>query len=485
MALASVAIAVPLAWWIASTLLIRGNGFNDFHDFYLAARLITQGHSPYDKAALAALARSEGLQFVVGTGYSYPLPFALVMIPFVALPFTIAVLVFNGLSLALFGVTVAAWIGWAYGSNPQLRRRRLVLAGAAAAYPSVYGTIANGQAGLLLLPLLGLGTIAVLDEDRKTRRFLGGVPIGLAAIVKLTPGLFVVPMLLGREFRAATGLVVGALGALAAATLIAPWAGEGSGGLTSLLDPDSYFTNQSINGLVTRLVLPSERTVPLWNHGFDPRLPVLVLTAGFALATLWVLWRARDLLRERRGLALGLALALVGGLIGAPKGTYWNQVLVLVPAGLLLAVEAPDLRLGRLGRIDLTLLSCWLAGTIVQTVLWMSPPTKSVALAPLVTLLTSSSVYGLLALWLVLAHRLLMQTASEPSQASRPDLRSSADMVSEPTAEAGTTPSGKASKGGQTSPSATEADAEIPVTMAASWPLGTQVRWKGNGSRRS
>ena len=206
-ALALVAIGVPLAWWIASTLLIRGNGFNDFHDFYLAAQLITQGHSPYDKAALAALARSEGLSFVVGTGYSYPLPFALAMIPFVALPFTAAVLVFNGLSLVLFGVTVAAWIGWAHGSDPGLRRRRLALAGAAAAYPSVYGTIANGQAGLLLLPLLGLGTIGIL-EAKNAHRFLGGVSVGLAAIVKLTPGLFVVPMLLGREFRAAIGLVV-------------------------------------------------------------------------------------------------------------------------------------------------------------------------------------------------------------------------------------------------------------------------------------
>jgi len=411
-ALASVAIAIPLAWWIASTLLVAGNGFNDFHDFYLAAQLITQGQSPYDKAALSELARSEGLHFVVGTGYSYPLPFALAMVPFVALPFTAAVLVFNGLSLAVFGLTVAAWIGWAHGWEPTLRRRRFVLACAAAVYPSVYGTIANGQAGLVLLPLLGLGTMAAVDQGQGSRRFLGGIAIGLAAIVKLTPGLLAVPMLLGRQVRAAMGLVLGAVGALVAATLVVPWAGQGSEGMMSLLEPDSYFTNQSINGVVTRLVLPSERTVPLWNHGFDPRLPVLVLTGAFALLTLLILRKARRTLGERRGLALGIGLALVSGLIGAPKGTYWNQVMVLVPAGLLLAVEVPDLRIGRLGHIDLALLACWLAGTTVQTLLWMSPPPSTGTLAPVVTLLTSSSVYGLVALWLVLARRLLMPRSS-------------------------------------------------------------------------
>jgi alpha-1,2-mannosyltransferase len=411
-ALASVAIAIPLAWWIASTVLVAGNGFNDFHDFYLAAQLITHGQSPYDKAALAELARSEGLHFVVGTGYSYPLPFALAMIPFVALPFTAAVLVFNGMSLAVFGFTVAAWIGWAHGWEPALRRRRLVLACAAAVYPSVYGTIANGQAGLVLLPLLGLGTMAAVEQGRGSRRFLGGIAIGLAAIVKLTPGLLIVPMVLGRQVRAAMGVVLGAVGALAAATVLAPWAGEGSEGMMSLLEPDSYFTNQSINGVVTRLVLPSDRTVPLWNHGFDPRIPVLVLTGAFALLTLLILWKARRILAERRGLALGLGLALVGGLIGAPKGTYWNQVMVLVPAGLLLAVEVPDLRIGRLGRIDLALLACWLAGTTVQTLLWMSPPSSTGTFAPVVTLLTSSSVYGLFALWLVLARRLLPRRSS-------------------------------------------------------------------------
>jgi Glycosyltransferase family 87 len=409
-ALAAVAIAVPLAWWIGSTVMFHGNGFNDFHDFWLAAKLIAMGHSPYDKHALEALANTQGLHFVVGTGYSYPLPFAVAMIPFAALPFTVAVLAFTGLGLLLFGLTVAAWICWAHGSHVGLARRRLLLAAAAGLYPSVYGTVANGQAGLVLMPLLGFGAIAILD-GRRRRGIVGGLAVGLAAIVKLTPGAMVVPLALGRRWAAAGALVIGAAGSLAIATVLAPWAGEGSGGLTALLEPDSYFTNQSINGIVSRLVLPSERTVPLWNHGFDPRLPMLILTGLFALATLGILWKSRVGLRDRRGLALGLGIALVAGLIGAPKGTYWNQVMVLVPAGLLIAVEVPDLRFGRLPRLDLVLLATWILGTSVQTWLWMYPPSKSVAFAPFATILTSSSTYGLLALWLVLARRLLSRPA--------------------------------------------------------------------------
>jgi len=152
--------------------------------------------------------------------------------------------------------------------------------------------------------------------------------------------------------------------------------------------------------------------VPLWLHAFDPRLPMLVATVLFGLVTFAVLWRARDSFRARRGMALGLGFALIAALIGAPKGTYWNQVMILIPAGLLLAVEAPDLRLRRFARLDLALLFIWILGTAVQTILWIGPPSKTAAFAPLVTLLQSSSIYGLLALWLVFARRLLVSPAA-------------------------------------------------------------------------
>ncbi|MGZ6273588.1 MAG: glycosyltransferase family 87 protein [Candidatus Limnocylindrales bacterium] len=402
--LAIVAAAAPLAGWAFWALILR-LGPNDFHDYWLAGKLILQGQSPYDSAALADLARREGLSLLVGGGYSYPLPFALVMIPFALLPFAAAVTLFNSISLALFGLTVAVWLGWAHGWAPAGGRRRLATAFAAGLYPPVYGTVAMGQANLVLFPLLGIGTVLALDGSTSARRFWGGLLVGLAAVVKLVPAVLVTPLGLGRRFGAALGIAAGILGALAAAAVAVPWAAAG-GGLASLLDPDAFYTNQSINGFVTRLVIPSEKSSPLWNGGFDPRPVMLAATAAFGLVTLTVLWRARGTLLTRRGAALGLGLALVAGIVGAPKESFWNQSIALVAVGLLVAVETPDLRLAPLGRTDLCLLGAWFGSAIVWALVWAIEPPASGPLTPIVTLAWSSSLYGLVALWFLFTRRL-------------------------------------------------------------------------------
>lgn len=428
--LAIAATLMPLLAWAWTT---DHGSFNDFHDFWLAGKLLLAGHSPYDVQALRSLAATEHLSFLVGGGYSYPLPFAIFMIPFALLPFQTSLVLFLSLSIASFGLTVAAWIVWAHGWEPALGRRRLGLALAAGCYPPVFGTVANGQANLILMPLMAGGMILALTAASSRRRFGGGVLFGLAAVVKLFPGVVVVPLAIGRRWSAAVGTLAGAAGAMVAATLLAPWAAAQSGdGFARLLEPDPYFTNQSFNGFMSRLVNRSERTLPPFEHAFDPRLPMLALTAAFGLMTLALLWQARDRMTTPRGLALGLALALVAGVIGAPKNSFWNGALALPAVGLLLAFDAVDLRLRGLGRTDLILLSFWLGSSVVWTVLWMSPPPKTFALPALVTLLQSAGLYGLLALWLVLARRLTMPRAVlDPSAASAAaSLRH--DLVAEP-----------------------------------------------------
>src|ERR1035437_78059 len=256
--LAAAAIAFPLAGW-AFWSIVLGLGSNDFHDYWLAGRLILQGHSPYDMVALERLAQSEHLTFTLGGGYSYPLPFAVAMVPLAALSFGLALAAFNAISLAAFGLTVAVWVHWAHSRLAASSRPLLLVALAAGLYPPVYGTVVMGQANLILFPLLGLGVVLALDGTTVARRFWGGTLLGLAAIVKLVPGAFVVPLALGRRAGAAAGIVAGALGTLIVATLAVQWAAVGSTGLASLVDPDSFYTNQSINGFVTRLDRKSTR----------------------------------------------------------------------------------------------------------------------------------------------------------------------------------------------------------------------------------
>jgi alpha-1,2-mannosyltransferase len=418
-----VACVVPLAGWLFWAFVLR-LGPNDFHDYWLAGRLLIDGKSPYDTAAMAALARQEHLSFSLGGGYSYPLPFALAMVPFAALPFDVAVVCFNSLSLAAFGLTVAAWATVIHPGATAARWTLVALV--AGAYPPIYGTVAMGQANLILFPLLAVGAALALDGAAAAGRpparpFVGGLLLGLAAAVKLVPGALIVPLALGRKWATSSGLAVGATGAMAISAAIVPWAVSGSGGLASLLDPDGFYTNQSINGFVTRLVTATSRSLPLASGAFEPRPVMLAATALFGLVTLAVLWRSRAKMTSRRGLAYGLAFALVAATIGAPKTSFWNESILLVAVALVLAVEAPDLRpvarpgdwADRLDRLDVGLLAFWFGSALLWALVWAIEPGRGGAFSAAVNLAWSASLYGMLALWLLLARGLLRCGALE------------------------------------------------------------------------
>ena len=403
--LGALAMAVPLFHWIYRTTHGLPSTFNDFHDYWLASRLILEGHTPYDIDALRALAHREGLSFVVGTGYSYLLPFAVVMIPFALLPFTTAVLTFNGLSLVLFGATVAVWLGRLHPGVSVWRQS--IVAVTAGAYPPVYGTLANGQANLVVLAPFALGTLLIVatPTTRRARDVGGGIAIGLAGVVKLVPATVALPLAIGRRFGAVVGVIAGFMGSVALATLAVPYASRGSSGLADLVSPDPYFTNQSINGFVTRMVRDSDRTRALLPGAFDPAVVSLVVTGLFGLVTLAILWRSRALLVAREGVVLGMALATVTAVISAPKNAIWNEALVLVGVGLLVAAVSPDLRRSHFGWLERLLLVAWLAGVVVQTYFWEEEQVLRTWQVAAVTLIQSAALYGLFALWVLCARR--------------------------------------------------------------------------------
>jgi hypothetical protein len=420
-ALAVAASILPLAGWLFWAFVLH-RGSNDFHDYWLAGRLLLEGRSPYDAHALAELASREHLSFMLGGGYSYPLPYALAMVPFALLPFDWALVAFNSVSLVAFGLTVGAWLVAIHGapglgSDPcrGLGRRRFVVALAAGAYPPVYGTVVMGQANLVLFPLLAAGAALAVSGSTSARRAGGGALLGLAAIVKLVPGALVVPLTLGRRWGGAAGLVAGGAAAFALAVAAAPWAAAGSGSLGSLMEPDTFYTNQSINGFVTRLAWEGDRTLPIWRGAFDPRVAMLALTAAFGAATLGVLWWRRAALRGRRGAMLGLGFALVAATIGAPKTSFWNESLVLAAVALLLAAEAPGLTLRAFGALDRALLAVWFGGAVLWAAVWAVEPARTGPLSWAVTLLWSSSLFSLLALWSLFVRRLAgLPAAREP-----------------------------------------------------------------------
>ncbi|MEW5992727.1 MAG: glycosyltransferase family 87 protein, partial [Chloroflexota bacterium] len=183
--LACLAAAPAVLGWLLAVALAMPNLHNDFRSYWYAGRLLAAGSSPYDLDALRGLAARLGDEFIVGTGYSYPLPFALAMQPLTGLPFGVALAIFNGLSIAVFAVAVAAWLR---RFHPTATTRRLRLAAlACGAWPPIIGSVINGQATLLVLAALAAGAAMVLEPSPR-RSVAGGVAIGLAAVVKLVPG---------------------------------------------------------------------------------------------------------------------------------------------------------------------------------------------------------------------------------------------------------------------------------------------------------
>ncbi|HET7027140.1 MAG TPA: glycosyltransferase family 87 protein [Candidatus Limnocylindrales bacterium] len=360
---------------------------------------------------------------MLGGGYSYPPPFAVGMVPLAALPFGVAVALFTALSVAVFATTIAWWLQRVVRGAGSTGRRR-VLALGAGLYPPVAGSVFAGQANLLVVGLLGLGLapfIPTLRAAGRLRSVGSGVLIGLAGIVKLAPLVLALPLALaaagardadggardadGRARGAGAalvGIVLGVVGSVGLAALVAPAANQGAGALSDLFAPDPFWTNQSINGAVSRLFLDGDRTRALFSG--DPLPAIVALTAALAVATGVVLVRA--FAGSRRAdpgvLALALSLSIVAAAVGAPKNSFWNDAPVLLAVALALAaVRRPQ------GNFVRALGGTWLVATVVEVV---SDPIHGPfdgAVAPLRTLASDAGVVGLLGLWLAIAVILL------------------------------------------------------------------------------
>ena len=95
-------------------------------------------------------------------------------------------------------------------------------------------------------------------------------------------------------------------------------------GAAALFLPDPFWTNQSVNGSLSRLSMSSEFTTPPL-----PGLPVapieivvLLLLGGGAMAVM--------VLRRGRPWAGCLSLALAFGVVAAPKNSLWNYAPLLL-----------------------------------------------------------------------------------------------------------------------------------------------------------
>lgn len=233
----------------------------------------------------------------------------------VAVAFSVGSLVALLVAVRVTGIALWSGFGW-----PQAALFTCL----AVAFEPVWRTLLLGQINLYLMAIVIVDLLAV----RSTR--YRGVLTGLAAAMKLTPAVFLLYLVAGRQWRAVGNAVAAFAAATGLAALVRPgqsqaywwdvlWHPERIGGL-------AYAGNQSVRGALHRLGLAAGTELTGWVVA-----AVLVLVLGGLAALRW-----RGAGPEVAGRdAIALIVIAVIGLLLSPVS--WSHHWVwLVPALLVL-----------------------------------------------------------------------------------------------------------------------------------------------------
>ena len=336
----------------------------DFASYHYAVQAAWDGGDPYDKAQLGVLAKAEGTRKSVHP-YFYPPPFLLTMAWVRPLSMPQAYKAWFWLDSLFLLAALLALVRWRPGF-PSLAMGAVLLA----TFTPLINNHVMGQANLPVVALVACGMLA----DRRHRPILGGVLVGVACMLKMSPGLLVAWWLVRREWRPAIAAcstavaltllslpLVGLDGQLHFYTDVLPGLGEGDyNGLTVEI---AMFGNHSIPNLFAQL-WPGGKTTLSTAARIGGGLTSLVLIG----AAFWWLRKPKDDLDHL--CALG---ALVVILLMVPVYTYEHHVVFALIPWVAVACAVWE---GRLHR-------AWLVGLVPAYVVaaWQLSHWKAVALA--------------------------------------------------------------------------------------------------------
>jgi len=197
-------------------------------------------------------------------------------------------------------------------------------------------TLSFGQINIYLTLLVALDLLVLGRRGSKWT----GVGIGLATAIKLTPGIFIIYLLVVGRWRAALTAIGTVIAANLVSLVIAP--GETWRYFTALMWETSRVgfldttMNQSINGLIARMDSPLA----------PGRLPWLILAAAVVVVGFW---------RARRAALAGdeLAAMTLAGLVGVLVSpvSWVHHIIWIFPTMLIIAVHLKRM-IGRLAADD-------------------------------------------------------------------------------------------------------------------------------------
>ena len=292
----------------------------DFSYYWTAARQLLDGGSIYSPAQLAGPYAPQGQ-----LGFLYPPPLAAAVMPLATLFDDPKAGAWAWLVLGAAILTISVlelWRAERLGARFALLagRGRWLLLAAAFVFPPVVGELVLGNVHLLLLGLLTLAWLGLRREDERGE-WVAGIAVGVAATVKVFPGILILWFLLTRRYRAAAGVL---LGAAVFALLTLPITG---------IEPWLQYPT-----VLANLSAPSDTT--------DTLAPTVWLSEviGFAAARLIVMalgvvllvWAAIRLEATR-----SFAIAVVVSVLVAPAVYHHYLALLLLPLILGLSAGVP------------------------------------------------------------------------------------------------------------------------------------------------
>lgn len=261
-------------------------------------------------------------------GFTYPPFAALMMLPMAITPWTLSIVI-SSTACVLVSAIVVYWL-----IDPLARRQGwtrwyafAIVFCFAAAFEPLRETFLFGQVNMLLLFLVAADLFLLTGSGSRFGSLgIGGMGIGLATAIKLTPGIFIVYLLITRRWRAAIVASGTAAVATLAAAAIAPDASRvfWTDALwnTDRIGAVAFVSNQSLNGAVARM------------HAADPSTVLWLVTVAATLA----FWAVRVRRTARAGDEVtGFALTGIVGCLISP--ITWIHHLVWVGPALLLLLD--------------------------------------------------------------------------------------------------------------------------------------------------
>jgi hypothetical protein len=314
----------------------------DFASYYYAVRVAAAGGDPYDRELLGAMSRDEGTRKGVHP-FLYAPPFLLTMAWALSYDLDGAYHTWFWLhELAALAAGLVLWLWW----RPLGRHVGVIIVVVMALMTAIPNNHAMGQANF---PGLALALAGLWQTDRR-RPFLGGLLMGAACMLKMSPALFVVWWLVRREWVAAASAV---LSAVLLSLLTLPLAGPAVqlGFYTRILPT---FATGSYNGLGVPISLFGNHSLAnVYDQWFPSQGKILSLAAQrlTSLTALGLGLAAAFLFRPRSAVpADGFARAAQASAIGVlllllPVYTYEHHLVFAIPAAVICLLAVRENRL--------------------------------------------------------------------------------------------------------------------------------------------